>query len=680
VREEVLGRFPDARQVGAGWVARCPAHEDARASLSVGRGEDDRVLLFCHAGCTLDAILGAAHLTTADLFPESITTAPTIASTYGYADEGGRHLFDVVRFVPKDFRMRAASGAWNTKGIRRVLYRLPELQGEMTAYLCEGEKDCDRVRSLGMTATTAPSGAGKWQDAYTQQLTGAGIERVIVLPDNDDPGRAHAEDVARRCHAAGLTVQVVTLPNLPPKGDVSDWLDAGGTREQLAALVEAAPVYVAIQREPTITEPNRLGLTVLAESDEAHARRVAQSYNAERAKRDARRQLAAEDRGAVTPPVVESLRLRLSRPRVPTPWRIEGWQPQGSRVILAAQFKAGKTTLVGNMIRCKVDGDDFLDRYPVRPVTGNVVLIDFEMGESQLDDWLRAQRIEHDDRVIVLPMRGRAASFDILNTDVRAEWARRFRAHHCCDLTIDCLRPILDGLGLDEHRDGGRFLTAFDALLMEAGIPDAVIVHHMGHTGERSRGDSRFRDWPDVEWRLVRQDEDPASPRFITAYGRDVDVPESQLDYDALTRRLSVAGGSRQDAKSAAVLGEVFAVLSDSPGPLTGRAIKKAMAEAEHSRDAIDAALRYGARRGELVVQDGPRNSKLYLPGSASSVPVSGSVRAVSGDIDGHPVNTSVRVSGPLYKARTLGHSEPEAETLGHSEQEAENVDDLDTY
>jgi hypothetical protein len=68
--------------------------------------------------------------------------------------------------------------------------------------------------------------------------------------------------------------------------------------------------------------------------------------------------------------------------------------------------------------------------------------------------------------------------------------------------------------------------VAIDELLLEAGIDEALVVHHMGHSGERARGDSRLRDWPDVEWRLMRQDDDPASPRFLTAYGRDIDVPE----------------------------------------------------------------------------------------------------------------------------------------------------------
>ncbi|HEY0875205.1 MAG TPA: AAA family ATPase [Vicinamibacterales bacterium] len=392
--------------------------------------------------------------------------------------------------------------------------------------------------------------------------------------------------------------------------------------------------------------------------DEAYARRVQLAYDAERAKREARRMLDATERGPVLPLAILTVRERLARPRVATPWRIENWQPAGSRVVLAAQFKAGKTTLTGNLVRCLVDGGLFLGRDRVFPVAGTVAVLDFEMSDYKLDDWYRDFGIEHDDRVIVLPMRGRASSFAITDADVRREWAARLKAYKVAYLVIDCLRPILDALGMDEHREAGQFLVALDALLKDAEIPDAMLVHHMGHAGERSRGDSRLRDWPDVEMRLLRQDDDPGSPRFITAYGRDVDIPEAQLEYDPATRRLTVAGGSRKDAQLAEVLADILGVLTDAGAPQSGRAIKAALADSEHGRDTIDAALKYGARNGDLIPHAGPRNSKLYIPGSGSSVRVSGSVRQCPDDFNGHPVNTSVRVSGRLYKRRTLGHSE----------------------
>lgn len=115
---------------------------------------------------------------------------------------------------------------------------------------------------------------------------------------------------------------------------------------------------------------------------------------------------------------------------------------------------------------------------------------------------------------------------------------------------------------------------AFDALLREASISDALVIQHMGHLAERARGDSRLRDWPDVEWRLVRQDDDPSSARFLSAYGRDLDQSEQQLAFDATTRRLTLCGGSRQDARIESALDAVAAVLEANPEPRCGRALK----------------------------------------------------------------------------------------------------------
>jgi AAA domain len=333
----------------------------------------------------------------------------------------------------------------------------------------------------------------------------------------------------------------------------------------------------------------------------------------ERARREALRRLEAEARGPVTPPVLETLRERLARPRLASRWRIQNWQPQHSRVMIAAQFKTGKTTLVGNLTRSLVDDDRWLGREAVTPITegGTLAILDFEMSEQKGLDWLGDQRIQHTDRVIPISMRGQALSFDILDRGVRAEWAARFRERRVEYVVLDCLRPVLDTLGLDEHKDAGRFLVAFDALLLDAGVGDALVVHHMGHVNERARGDSRLRDWPDVEWRLVRQDENPASARFLSAYGRDVDVPEAQLSYDGLTRALTLVGGTRADAKTTEALGAVLDVLR-ADAPLTGRAIKQALSESSYPRDTIDQALRTGIAAGTLAVHKGARNSKLY--------------------------------------------------------------------
>ena len=244
----VLERLPDAKQAAGGWQARCPAHDDGTASLSINEGADGRALVHCHAGCTADAVVAALGLTMRDLMAlKAIHTKPTFVATYQYPNEAGAHLFDVVRLDPKGFRQRRPDGRggwiWNLKGVRCVPYRLPTLAGALSVFVPEGEKDADALVARGLRATCNPGGAGKWRPAYSATLKAIGITGVCILPDHDAPGQAHAEDVARHCHAAGIEARVLVLPGLPNKGDVSDWLAAGGTPDELLLLAKSAPIW-----------------------------------------------------------------------------------------------------------------------------------------------------------------------------------------------------------------------------------------------------------------------------------------------------------------------------------------------------------------------------------------------------------------------------------------------------
>lgn len=165
-----------------------------------------------------------------------------IIATYDYHDTTGKLVFQVCRMEPKSFRQRRPDGTdgwvWSVQGVSLVPYHLPELIPAALVYVCEGEKDVDRLRAAGLTATCNPMGAGKWRSEYSSHLKG---KFVGVLADNDAAGRLHAQDVARKLHGIAGNVKVVDLPGLPDKGDVSDWLAAGGTPEQLRSLVEATP-------------------------------------------------------------------------------------------------------------------------------------------------------------------------------------------------------------------------------------------------------------------------------------------------------------------------------------------------------------------------------------------------------------------------------------------------------
>jgi hypothetical protein len=165
-----------------------------------------------------------------------------IVRTYDYTDERGELLYQTVRFEPKDFRQRCPNGRggweWTLQGVRRVPYRLPELLAadrSETVLWCEGEKDTDTGREMSFTATTNAGGAKSWRPEYAEHLRG---RRVAVLPHNDKDGRALAERVARDLYGKAASVKVVELPGVPARGgDLADYRDGGGTREDLERVI-----------------------------------------------------------------------------------------------------------------------------------------------------------------------------------------------------------------------------------------------------------------------------------------------------------------------------------------------------------------------------------------------------------------------------------------------------------
>lgn len=106
--------------------------------------------------------------------------------------------------------------------------------------IVEGEKDVETIKGMGLVASCNPMGAGKWRAEYNQHFKG---KKIVVLPDNDKPGRAHALQVAKNLKGVADSVKVVELPGLLEKGDASDWIKAGGTKEKLIEIIMNTPKY-----------------------------------------------------------------------------------------------------------------------------------------------------------------------------------------------------------------------------------------------------------------------------------------------------------------------------------------------------------------------------------------------------------------------------------------------------
>jgi Bifunctional DNA primase/polymerase, N-terminal/AAA domain len=225
------------------------------------------------------------------------------------------------------------------------------------------------------------------------------------------------------------------------------------------AVADVRDVYQRYATAPRRAETGR--------GSEASA--VAEEVQRLRIREEAARLVRLERASALQLPTPVNLRDFLSVEDDPARYRVEGVWPVGGRVVLAAQYKAGKSTLQNNLIRSLVDGDPFLGVFPVKPFDGRVVLIDDELDQRMLRRWLREQGIRNPDRVCVLSLRGKVGTFDLTDEATRALWVAEIRKVNGTVVVLDCLRPVLDALGLSEDKDAGRFLVGFDALLGESG-------------------------------------------------------------------------------------------------------------------------------------------------------------------------------------------------------------------
>lgn len=276
------------KKSGKGWICKCPnahAHKngDKKPGFSVTDKSGGGILIKCFGGCSQED--GVAKLKEMNLWPEApakIKSAPQdrrIVQTYDYNYDDGTLAFQCVRFEPKDFqqRQKLKNGEWLWKldGIDiRPLYRQDlvrqAVQKKLTVVICEGEKDVDNaVEHLKVKATTNVSGGMTWRKEYTDALKGC--KRVVILPDNDPVGEKRVAKLGPLLTNAGIEVRVLRLPGLPDKGDLTDWIGAGGTPEKFRDLVEAAPVW---KEEPTHAEQVAASGEVISETDMANGRRL----------------------------------------------------------------------------------------------------------------------------------------------------------------------------------------------------------------------------------------------------------------------------------------------------------------------------------------------------------------------------------------------------------------------
>lgn len=437
--------------------------------------------------------------------PPGVPPQARLAATYQYTDAADQMVFEVCRFEwtteagkrEKTFRQRRpgdrpGSWIWSTKGIRQVPYRLTEVieavSRETMVFIAEGEKDVDNLAKLGIPATCNAMGAGKWPDELSEHFRNA---NVVILPDNDEPGRKHRDLVARALLDVGATVRILDLPGLPEKGDVSDWLDAGGSVDQLYDLVEA----------------------------KAWRWSAASTYQSR----------------------FQAVRwIDLDKPGLEHEWLIKGILTRGERSMVAGPSQSGKSFAVLDLALAVARGVDYTAYSKVggqsgwqvrsfKTLHGGVVYQAGEGGRG-IKKRLRAYREHHgiaastDIPFVLLP-----AAIDLFASDDHtnmmideiAHWSSTFSVPLEL-IVIDTLSAATPGANENTSEDMSRVLARCERIA-QATKAHVMIVHHMNAAGAKPRGHTSI--FANLDNALeVRKVEGLREPP------REVELPDGSMD------------------------------------------------------------------------------------------------------------------------------------------------------
>jgi len=366
--------------------------------------------------------------------------------------------------------------------------------------------------------------------------------------------------------------------------------------------------------------PDELAALKARQDTAADALALDNEVRAQRIRKQAAAVVAAELAGQAPPFDADLLVDVLARPQEP-PHRVDGLIPSQAGTLIVSQRKTGKTTLVLNLTRSAIGGEDFLGRFPVRAITGRVAVLNYEVSAAQLARWADEAGVPAD-RLYLVNLRGRRNPLG--NAEDRDQLAEQLRQHEVESLIVDPFGRAFVGKSQNDSGEVGAWLANLDRWARgDCGVQDVILTAHAGWDGERTRGASALEDWADSIITLVR-DKDDEQVRYLRAEGRDVMVDEDRLNFDATTRTLTLAGaGSRKQATKTRNVDElvpaVVSAVTVAPG-ITGNKLTRALRDAGVSFRNNDelAAARLAVGRGQLEVRHGPRNSSMYFPATTS--------------------------------------------------------------
>ncbi len=462
-------RLPKLRKSGAELRGPCPIHHGKKSSFSIN---PETGLWSCHSGCQRGGdLIELEKALTGMSFPEARESVCRIvgrssdangelAMQYSYQDSTGAPIYRKVRRSGKSFRweMLGSDGKWTPglKGVTRVLYNLPDVISAETVVYCEGEKDAKRLREAGFVATTAGA-ASDWRPEFAQEFEG---KTVIVLYDNDAPGKKHALQVCRALLPVAVEVKLVDLPGVSEKEDVSDWLDAGHRIEELRQLIDSSEALTAVS---LLAKPDEL---LGSAPEAADGPRVVFDVS----------QL----------PSVWDIEANLE-------WAVDGLLVRGGVTLMTAESGTGKSWVGYAIAGAVAHGSPFADRETAKMP---VLYLDGENPLYVVKERLLALGIQETDSVKIW-----GGWNDPPPTGPSEDPVIRFAKEKQGLIICDPLVAFHDGSEQDAG-DTRRFMNKFRKL---ANLGATVLVMHHTGKGESSkqyRGSSDFKGSVDLAFKL----------------------------------------------------------------------------------------------------------------------------------------------------------------------------------
>jgi len=478
--------LPRGRMVGSEWVALNPNRSDKTpgsfsVNLVTGQWADfaggdrdkggDLISLYAYLFCGGDQGKAAHELAgngdatgDAGAANDEPAARTRIVASYRYESGDGELLYEVCRYEPKGFRQRRPDstqrGGWNwsVKGVTQVPYRLPQMLADSSApvFIVEGEKDADSLAALGLIATCNAGGANKWPDDLIPHFRG---RHVRILPDNDQAGRDHAALVSHKLAGIAADVRIVTLPNLPEKGDVSDWLASGHDAAELLALAKEAP-----RMDSVPTQANRFAFLNVGE-------------------------------------IVEHLK--------PIDWLVRGYVERDSMAVIYGEPGHGKSFVAIDVACCVATGSDWHGRAFKRGAVFYIAGEGHNGLARRFSAWSKARGVSLAGAPLFVSNRS-AALTEGMSAKTVAGTVRELAAATGETPSLIVVDTLARNFGAGDENsaaDMGAFVTNLDNELRHPWKATVAIVHHSGKdTSRGARGSTALRGAVDAEYEIARDE------------------------------------------------------------------------------------------------------------------------------------------------------------------------------